>query len=98
MRKSPALRRGIFLYSVITLFQPIGVLPEGLFFLPSGRLARRLFCRFNFPVAGWLRGFKNQSAFASSMLRRDKQKEKSNEKEKRGGLQVTSQHLRGGGL
>ena len=31
-------------------------LRRGLFFLPSGRLVRRLFS-FHFPVAGWLREF-----------------------------------------
>ena len=36
--------------------QPFGIAPEGLFFLPSGRLVRRLFS-FHFPVAGWLREF-----------------------------------------
>ena len=34
--------------------QPFGFAPEGFFFLPSGRLVRRLFS-FHFPVAGWLR-------------------------------------------
>ena len=49
--------RRVFFFVVSNIFhQPFGIAPEGLFFLPSGRLVRRLFS-FHFPVAGWLREF-----------------------------------------
>ena len=50
MRKSPALRRGIFFVCTIH-FRPSGFAPEGLFRLPSCRLARRHFLSLRFPDA-----------------------------------------------
>ena len=41
-------------------FQPFGLRRRVFFFLPSGRLVRRLFS-FHFPVAGWLRELCNKN-------------------------------------
>ena len=48
-------KRRVFFIACITYFISLSVLRRKvIFFLPSGRLVRRLFS-FHFPVAGWLR-------------------------------------------